>query len=1138
MTKPGRVAADKTVSSVSLKAAAPWWSWATITPFVPVYSALAYVAVGEPPWALGAAASLVGESHDAADVIAAALLFAGHVILHLVCLWDPRCRAALMYRSAAAPQAATHVLIRPQPQRGIAALVPLTREPRQAVPAPFPSGGTAYHFAYQECKYTFSPATGLFSRPPGTTKLPLSMYKSMRGWSAEGAAAAAGTYGRNAFTIPLPALKELFVEHATAPFFVFQMFCVLLWCLDEYWYYSVFTGIMLCVFEAVLAKQREVNLRQLRAMEQRPYAIPALRGGRWAMVQTPDLVPWDVVLLGRTPEGCVVPADCLLLTGSCLANEAVLTGESTPLMKDSIELRLDDSPLHPRRGDKQHMVFAGTGLLTCSFTEGMPPVPCGVPSPPVQKDQAYCCGLVLRTGFDTAQGRLVRTIVHSTTRTTAANGETGLFILCLLCFAIVASPYNLWKGLQDPSRSKWKVLLSCTIIITSVVPPELPMELSLAVNHSLLNLAKLGIYCVEPFRIPFAGALSFCCFDKTGTLTDDHMNLHGIALVSPASGCTQHMPDTLHQQGKLKTQLASLAREKEAACNLPAHVPEHLKQLLVTNPGAVDQHTEYVLAACHSLALLDGRAVGDPMEQAALAWLKWSLRSPNVVGRGTRSIQILRRFPFSAQLKRMSVIVSCGGTHFALIKGAPETILPMLVSPPNNYEDVFYQLTVCGQRVLALAWRPIHFNGQNALLRMSRSDVECKMNFAGFATFECPLKADSPSTVAQLQKSSHNVAMITGDNELTACHVAKRCHMINKDPVFLRSTDNTVQWCLHDGTVVRQEELQGHSLCVNGTELQAALSRDPNWFRQYAHRVPVYARCSPEDKEVIVGALRDLGEVVLMCGDGTNDVGALKRAQLKNLSLTEEPRLLDRLRQNRQRASDGGSVEDALQQLQEDPRAGAPVVKLGEASIASPFTSRHQTIKSTADIARLGRCTLVTTLQMYKILALNCLCSAYSLSVLHADGVKFGDFQMTTASLVSASCFLFIAWSKPMDDLCPERPHTRVFSPYMMLSILGQFAVHLYCICTTVSLVGGSYTGEEEDRKVEAEFRPNLMNTVVFLLSVTQATVTFAANYQGYPFMTPLLQNRALLCAIGILSGMVFICCTEILPSFNEYIQL
>lgn len=90
-------------------------------------------------------------------------------------------------------------------------------------------------------------------------------------------------------------------------------------------------------------------------------------------------------------------------------------------------------------------------------------------------------------------------------------------------------------------------------------------------------------------------------------------------------------------------------------------------------------------------------------------------------------------------------------------------------------------------------------------------------------------------------------------------------------------------------------------------------------------------------------------------------------------------------------------MQDKLEKMLEESQdmGEAPVVRLGDASMAAAFTARDSSVMCCAYILRQGRSTLVTTLQMFKILGLNCLSSAYSLSVMYLDGVKLGDTQAT-----------------------------------------------------------------------------------------------------------------------------------------------
>lgn len=178
----------------------------------------------------------------------------------------------------------------------------------------------------------------------------------------------------------------------------------------------------------------------------------------------------------------------------------------------------------------------------------------------------------------------MRLILFSTERVTANSKETLAFILFLLVFAVAASGYVLTKGLEDATRSRYKLLLNCIMIITSVIPPELPMELSLAVNTSLIALSKLGIFCTEPFRIPFAGKVDICCFDKTGTLTTEKISFKGVS--------------------------SSLANP-------------------LASPTELSDDAAFVLAGCHSLINVDNKLMGDPMEVAALTEMEWFFSKSN-----------------------------------------------------------------------------------------------------------------------------------------------------------------------------------------------------------------------------------------------------------------------------------------------------------------------------------------------------------------------------------------------------------------------------------------------------------------------------------------------------------------------------
>ncbi|KAI2643480.1 hypothetical protein GGS21DRAFT_496608 [Xylaria nigripes] len=933
----------------------------------------------------------------------------------------------------------------------------------------------------------------------------------------------ARVFGANIIDIQQKSIRQLLVDEVFHPFYVFQIASLTLWSLDEYYYYAICIFVMSAASVITTLVETRATMRRLRDISRFECDVRVLRNGFWANVSSSDLVPGDVYEISD-PSLTQFPGDSIMLSGDCIVNESMLTGESVPVSKipatDEVFQMLNFSAAAVSPEVARCFLFCGTKIIRVRRPHDD------------RNNDAVALAMVVRTGFNTTKGSLVRSMMFPKPSGFKFYRDSFRYISVMGCIALLGFFVSLVNFVR--LGLAWRVIIIRALdLITIVVPPALPATLTIGTNFALSRLKKKQIFCISPQRVNVGGKLDVMCFDKTGTLTEDGLDVLGVRLVS-----------------------RSRKRFDDIVSKASALVPY---SSLAAPPGDkydINRAALFTMTTCHALRSVDGELVGDPLDLKMFEFTGWlfeegkqgggdqeedeagglfpSITRPppmplydtdeyaNINGTNTPlELGILRSFEFVSHLRRASVIVRAFGQQRGdiYVKGAPECMSDICrpESFPDDYNELLSYYTHKGYRVIACATKHIKKLSWVKSQKMKREEVESDLEFVGFIIFENKLKPTTAAVLNELNQSNIGSIMVTGDNILTAISVARNCGLVDQNahcflPYFAegdsRDANARLQWESIDNPAYQLDSrsllplpitiqrdgslpynitnLENYSLAISGDVFRWIIDFAPNDVTQrMLVRGKIFARMSPDEKHELVERLQSLGYCCGFCGDGANDCGALKAADV-GISLSE-----------------------------------------AEASVAAPFTSRVFDIRCVPDVIREGRAALVTSFSCFKYMSLYSAIQFTSVSFLYASASNLGDFQFLFIDvLLILPIAVFMGWSGPYPVLSKKRPTANLVSRKILIPLLGQAA-----LCILIQLVSLLIVEKQEwfipplvnpdDTNIQ-----NSENTALFLVSCFEYVFIGVVLNAGKPFRQPMTQNypfmTTIVLALLVVMYMVF----------------
>lgn len=588
--------------------------------------------------------------------------------------------------------------------------------------------------------------------------------------------------------------------------------------------------VLILIVNAILGYMQEAKAEEaVNALsEMTAPTSNVLRNGRVERINTTDIVPGDILVLG---EGDTVPADGRLLAAASLRiAEASLTGESVPVSKKPATL---DSA--KALGDRANMVFNGTSVT-----------------------QGTGRAIVTGTGMNTQVGKIADLLQSTEDEATPLQKEMNhvskiLGIAVCIIAVVVLLALAVLEGFHSVHDVIDSLLLAVSLAVAAV-PEGLAAILTVVLALGVQRMAAHHAIVKKLHSVETLGSASVICSDKTGTLTRNEMTVERVVVPS----------------GEVELTGTGYAPEGDMVSIDGSAVPENVANEVLATLGAGTLANDGELREGEKPGTWE--IVGDPTEVSLV-----------VAARKTHADKKFAHFdrvaeiPFTSERKRMSVITrnaTDAGKLTVFAKGAPDVLLSycdriyvngairkLTEGDRQDILDTVERLSREAYRTLGEAFRPLETDslaqipgirtnsaGDISDISEQAEAIEAHLVWCGMVGIIDPPRTEVRDAVAEAHRAGIRTVMITGDHPLTAARIASDLGIIAKD-----------------GKALTGDELDA----MDQAQLDKATSE-----------VSVYARVAPEHKLKIVESLQRQGNIAAMTGDGVNDAPAVKSADI------------------------------------------------------------------------------------------------------------------------------------------------------------------------------------------------------------------------------------------------------------------